>query len=61
MIWFLIGLGVGVGIELLTRISQSGEAEPDEPETEPVSISNGTIFKTLLGFGILGWLFRRKK
>lgn len=59
---FWIGFGIAVGIELLTRLGQGGEEdESEEREVQPVSISNGTIFKTLVGVGILGWLFRRKK
>ena len=59
---FWIGFGVAVGIEFLGRMGQWGEEdESDEPEVQPVSISNSTILKTLVGVGILGWLFRRKK
>jgi hypothetical protein len=61
LIYFWIGLAVGIGVELFGRMSQMSSEEPGEPEAQPVSVSNGTIFKTLAGVGILGWLFRRKK
>ena len=61
MIYFWIGLAIGAGIELLTRVGQSGEEESAEVEEPTISISNGTIVKTLLGVGLIEWLFRRKK
>jgi hypothetical protein len=65
MIFFYIGLAVGGGVELLGRMSQwaNEEAEGEETSTkEPTfSISNGTIFKSLLGFGLIEWIFGRKK
>ena len=60
MIWFWLGMAVGAGVELLGRMGQMGEDEPSE-ESAPVSLSNGTIFKTLAGFGLIEWLFGRKK
>ena len=65
MIYFYLGLAIGGGIELLGRMSQwaNDEAEGEEiSQEEPTfSVSNGTIFKTLLGVGLIEWLFRRKK
>jgi hypothetical protein len=59
---FWVGFGIAVGVEFLGRLGQWGaEEESEEREVQPVSISNGTIFKTLVGVGILDWLFRRKK
>jgi len=59
---FWIGFSVAVGVELLGRMGQWGsEDDEEERETKPVAISDGTIFKTLVGVGILDWIFRRKK
>ena len=61
-IYFWLGFGIAISIELLTRIGQSGDGdEPEEHEQEPISISNGTLIKGLIGAGFITWLFRRKK
>jgi hypothetical protein len=57
-----VGFGIAIGVELLGRLGQWGvEEESEEREVQPVSISNGTIIKTLVGVGVLDWIFRRKK
>ena len=62
MVYFWLGFGIAVSIELLTRIGQSGDGdESEEHEQEPISISNGTLIKGLIGAGFIAWLFRRKK
>ena len=62
MVYFWLGFGIAVSIELLTRIGQSGDGdETEEREQEPISISDGTLIKGLLGAGLITWLFRRKK
>ena len=61
MIYFWIGMIIAIIIELLVRVGRSGEEEPAEVEEPTFSISNGTIVKTLLGVGLIEWLFRRKK
>lgn len=62
MTMFYVGLVVGGVIELLGRMGQMGDDESSESEDGATfSISNGTILKTLLGFGLIEWLFKRKK
>ena len=62
MTMFYIGLAVGGVVELLGRMSQMDDEESGEPEDgQTYSISNGTIMKSLLGFGLIEWIFRRKK
>ena len=59
---FWVGFGIAIGVELLGRLGQWGaEEESEEREVQPVSISNGTIFKTLVFFCILDWIFKRNK
>jgi hypothetical protein len=62
IIYFWLGMGITATIEIVSRICNSnGEPSEEIKETAPVSISNGTIFKTLVGLGILGWLFKEEK
>jgi hypothetical protein len=63
MKYYLLGVAVGVVVEILAWFSQMDNEEPAEPEEgeHTYSISNGTIFKALAGFGLIEWLLGRKK
>jgi hypothetical protein len=63
MKYYLLGIAVGVVVEILAWFSQMDNEEPTEAEEgeHTYSISNGTLFKALAGFGLVQWLFRKKK